>query len=350
MNQNEQIAYWSTMLDEAMDDKAFQRPLPDLSGKKGSMTQIIADQIMEPLGGCRTVQDVYDLVDSVFKQNGLSTPASNRLLSNIRNSRDLLQAMSTVAYSYNAGKTGKRTRTYEDEQLDERRMTGPAAAARGGTDEIAEFRGQLAAGVVEFEFTKADGTRRHAVGTTNEQVVPTAERRRLDPQYDENLAAYQRRQAYIIWFWDLEKNACRCFNTNRFEGIVHFEPTNRHIDGGVERVGDIFIHRDVDAGETQAVVAQEDIDGMNGDLDSTDIQDGIWTAALGGPLRTADQSGGISFERSPSGEPVLRMVIRKRGTDSDEPYQLRINDLRRYIIEQWNVDVKKVVVDGEFSF
>ena len=78
----------------------------------------------------------------------------------------------------------------QQEMLNERRMSGPAAAARGGVDEIAEFRGQLAAGVVEFEFTKADGTRRHAIGTTNEQVVPTAERRRLDPDYDENLASY----------------------------------------------------------------------------------------------------------------------------------------------------------------
>jgi hypothetical protein len=78
-------------------------------------------------------------------------------------------------------------------------------------------------------------------------VVPTAERRRLDPDYDEKLASYERRQAYIIWFWDLEKNECRCFNTNRFEGIVHFEPTNKHVDMNVDRVGNIFIHRDVDA-------------------------------------------------------------------------------------------------------
>ena len=138
----------------------------------------------------------------------------------------------------------------DESTLDERKMVGPAGAARGqngGLDEIADFRRKLDNGVVEFEFTKADGTRRHAVGTTSETIIPTAERRRLDPDYDENLASYERRQAYIIWFWDLEKNECRCFNTNRFEGIVHFEPTNRHVDMNVDRVGNIFIHRDVDA-------------------------------------------------------------------------------------------------------
>ena len=134
----------------------------------------------------------------------------------------------------------------DESTLAERRMAGPAAAAKGGVDEIAEFRGQLAAGVVEFEFTKADGTRRRAVGTTNEQVVPTAERRRLDPNYDENLASYERRQTFIIWFWDLEKNAVRCFNTNRFEGLIRFEPTNKRVDAKIDKVGNIFIHRDVD--------------------------------------------------------------------------------------------------------
>lgn len=193
---------------------------------------------------------------SVFEKNGLDTPASRRLLINIMRSRDLTSAMYTVVNSYGRGADigvngpnhGFRRDMYEDEPIDERRMDGPAAAKKGGKDEIAEFRQMLNDGVVEFEFRKADGSLRHAVGTTSEAVVPTAERKSLDPEYDTNLASYQHRSAYIIWFWDLEKNACRCFNTNRFEGLVKFEPTNKHVDNSVTKVGDIFIHKDVDAG------------------------------------------------------------------------------------------------------
>jgi len=81
----------------------------------------------------------------------------------------------------------------DEKQLNERRMVGPAGAAKGlngGVDEIADFRQKLEDGVVEFEFTKADGTKRHAVGTTSEQIVPTSERRKLDPSYDTNLTSY----------------------------------------------------------------------------------------------------------------------------------------------------------------
>ena len=60
--------------------------------------------------------------------------------------------------------------------------------------------------------------------------------------------------------------------------------------------------------------------------------------------------GAFEIERDPAGEPVLRIEIRKRGNDNDPPYQLRINELRRAVSERWNVDVKKVVVDGEFNF
>lgn len=142
---------------------------------------------------------------------------------------------------------------YEEEQIDERRMTGPAAAARGGIDEIADMRQKLASGVVEFEFYKHNpeggaDILRHAVGTTSKQIIPVAERRRLDPNYDENIASYERRQNFIIWFWDLEKNAARCFNTNRFERIINYTQTNQRAgNNNVERFGDIYVHRDVDA-------------------------------------------------------------------------------------------------------
>ena len=203
--------------------------------------------------------------------------------------------------------------------LDERRMLGPAAAAKGGVDEIAEFRSKLAAGIVEFEFTKADGTRRHAVGTTNERVVPTAERRRLDPGYDENLASYERRQAYIIWFWDLEKNECRCFNTNRFEGIVHFEPTDRHVDMNVDHVGNIFIHRDVDVGGVNAVVplTNDRVDKINGEIGHMMVANEPEIAQIFGGGLHIDDVPNAELEIGPQGEPVLRIEIRRRGNEND---------------------------------
>jgi hypothetical protein len=236
-------------------------------------------------------------------------------------------------------------------RLDERRMAGPAAARNGGVDEIAEFRGKLAAGVVEFEFTKADGTLRHAVGTTNEQVVPTTERRRLDPDYDENLESYRRREAFIIWFWDLEKNECRCFNTNRFERLIGFEPTNRHVDMNVDRVGNIFIHRDVDAGmEGNAPLNDDRIEEINGDIDDFVAAGGDWLGNYFGGINMNNDVGAFEIERGPAGEPVLRIEIRKRGNNNDQPYQLQINELRQAINRRWNVDVKKVIVDGVFEY
>ena len=263
-------------------------------------------------------------------------------------------AMKVVTDSYlygsDLGVNGRRHGTYEsEEQIDERRMAGPAAAAKGGVDEIAEFRGQLAAGIVEFEFTKADGTRRHAIGTTNEQVVPTAERRRLDPDYDENLASYERRQAFIIWFWDLEKNECRCFNTNRFEGIVHFEPTNRHVDAKVDRVGNIFIHRDVDAAAA-APLDNNRVEEINGEIGDMMVAEDPVIKQIFNGINLNNDVPNILLEPMPNGEPVLRIEIRRRGNENDQPYQLRINELRRTIRERWNVDVKKVIVDGEFQF
>lgn len=60
--------------------------------------------------------------------------------------------------------------------------------------------------------------------------------------------------------------------------------------------------------------------------------------------------GAFEIERGPAGEPVLRIEIRKHGNNNDQPYQLRINELRQAISERWNVDVRKVIVDGEFNF
>jgi len=86
-------------------------------------------------------------------------------------------------------------------------MAGPVTAAKTGCiDEIADFRDKLSRGIVRFSFTKADNSLRHAVGTASEEVVPSEVRRKLDPSYDKNVAAYEQRSSHIIWFWDLDKN------------------------------------------------------------------------------------------------------------------------------------------------
>ena len=102
-----------------------------------------------------------------------------------------------------------------DSSLDEHVMVGPVGAAKtGGIDEIADFRRKLNQGIVVFSFVKADGTLRNAVGTTSRKYVPAREQ--AAQQSGAMAASIERRKAYTIWFWDLQKDAFRCFNTNRF--------------------------------------------------------------------------------------------------------------------------------------
>lgn len=52
MKQDDQIKYWATMLNEAMGDNELDEV--DLGNFSGTMTDIIKNQIIEPLNGCRT--------------------------------------------------------------------------------------------------------------------------------------------------------------------------------------------------------------------------------------------------------------------------------------------------------
>lgn len=141
----------------------------------------------------------------------------------------------------------------ESQSVDEVKhsMHGPVYARKtGGIDEIADMREKLANGVVEFTFWKhgEEGqgeVQRRAVGTTSEQVIPVSMRRELDPNYDENVASYERRSGFIIWFWDLEKDAARCFNTNRFDEIVNYVPTTARYNDE-DRIGPIEVNKFVD--------------------------------------------------------------------------------------------------------
>jgi hypothetical protein len=251
------------------------------------------------------------------------------------------------------GKPKKWKSSYENEDLTEVKhsMHGPAWVRKnGGIDEIADMREKLANGVVEFTFWKHSDEgdiQRHAIGTTSEQIIPTSERRRLDPNYDENVVSYERRSGFIIWFWDLEKNAVRCFNTNRFDEIINYTPTTQRITPNVERIGNIFIHRDVDSNmENNQPLTDERIDQINDELENlvanNDIEIGI--------DHQANDIRQVYVDRTPQNEPVLRIEISKRGTDNDRPYELRINELRQAIRERYGVIIKKVTVDGIFQY
>lgn len=243
-------------------------------------------------------------------------------------------------------------------EIDERRMSGPAAARNGGVDEIADMRHKLDTGIVEFEFMKHSengDVLRHAVGTTSESIIPTAERRRLDPNYDENVASYNRRSAFIIWFWDLEKNAARCFNTNRFERIINYQQTDQRIGNSIDHVGNIYIHRDVDAGmEDGNTVTDERAETVSNEMDQIETALDLADIAFAGGIDRGDFSGNdypeFVISAGPDGEPTLKIIIRKHGSDNDQPYQLKINDLRREIRERWNVNVKRIEIDGLFEF
>ena len=109
-------------------------------------------------------------------------------------------------------------------------------------EEYDDLQQKLRTGVVKFKFKKKDGTTRDAVGTLNPALMPSEEDQRAqyeqlrqsDPAntqtYDEMLRMFDDRKGYMIYFWDLEKNAYRQFHVSRFEGIESFRPTNNVAD------------------------------------------------------------------------------------------------------------------------
>lgn len=346
-----QILYWNRMINEAMEEKGKTDSDAATEEDFGWATQTAMDGFDEKtrgdvkdfvLGDPETASAVREDFESMVAEGMTRGQAaywcSNRLKSCVQRYYD----------SVNGRK------------LNERAMVGPAGAARGrndGVDEIADFRQKLENGVVEFQFLKRDGTRRHAVGTTSEAIVPTEERRRLDPSYDENMASYMRREAFIIWFWDLEKSALRCFNTNRFEDIIRYQPTAQRVTPQIERVGNIFIHRDVDDGmdDPAQPLTPQRVESINqrlqADLSDAGNYDGIAAVVTDGLRVNPEDLDGIEIERMPDGRPLLRIVIRKNGANvNNGQYTLDLGHFRSYILERYGVDVKKVVVDGEFTF
>ena len=100
-------------------------------------------------------------------------------------------------------------------QLAERKMT---------RIELDDFYSKLESGEVEFDFIKKDGSRRHARGTLNQELMPSRdEMKRIyqeqNVDLDELEARLSQRKDYMPYFWDLENNGYRQFHVSRFEGL-----------------------------------------------------------------------------------------------------------------------------------
>lgn len=83
------------------------KPKIDLSGREGSMTEIIETN-MDLINAVASVPELVTVLKTIFAANGLDTKASNRLIRNVAMKRNLEQAWSAVTNSYLAG-TGNDT-------------------------------------------------------------------------------------------------------------------------------------------------------------------------------------------------------------------------------------------------
>lgn len=68
-----------------------------------------------------------------------------------------------------------------------------------------KLKDSLAKGETHFVFIKKDGTLRHAVGTTNLDLVPEQ-----DKQFASSEEEEKKERVGMVTYYDLEKNAWRC--------------------------------------------------------------------------------------------------------------------------------------------
>ena len=74
----------------------------NLANVDGSMTRVLESNTAR-INSCRTPDEVTTTVSSLFKDFNIDTPASNRLIMNLRNSRKLDKSLFTVYNSMLAG-------------------------------------------------------------------------------------------------------------------------------------------------------------------------------------------------------------------------------------------------------
>lgn len=81
------------------------------------------------------------------------------------------------------------------------------------TEAAAALREKLQQGETHFVFKKKDGSRRHAVGTLNLDLIPEADKQfKSDEQKEPSMTC--------VTYYDLEKMAWRCCKT---ENILEIE-------------------------------------------------------------------------------------------------------------------------------
>ena len=78
------------------------------------------------------------------------------------------------------------------------------------TTSLEEFKEMLHNGIVDFEFTKKDGTIRSAKGTLLENYLPA-------PKADSDSTPRKKNDNVVVYF-DVEKNAFRSFVKESFLG------------------------------------------------------------------------------------------------------------------------------------
>lgn len=79
-----------------------------------------------------------------------------------------------------------------------------------------EFVQKLKNDVVMFSFRKKDGTERRARGTLKMELIPPADHPRGEASGDASVASLSTNQKY----YDLEKNAWRCFDWKKFISLI----------------------------------------------------------------------------------------------------------------------------------
>jgi hypothetical protein len=74
----------------------------DLSTRKNSMTSVIKDN-SDTILSVTTVPGMALMLTKLFAQHGINTKASNRLITNVRAARTIVEAQTTVYNSFLAG-------------------------------------------------------------------------------------------------------------------------------------------------------------------------------------------------------------------------------------------------------
>ena len=116
---------------------------------------------------------------------------------------------------------------YWQSYLDESNDSQMVFERKMSRQELDDFYKKLQDDIVEFKYTKKDGTKRNAQGTLKKELMPSEQDlRKQYPDYDDMMKMFKARKDYMIYYWDLEKNAFRQFHVSRFDGFIDDDNVN----------------------------------------------------------------------------------------------------------------------------